>query len=204
MLRLFISSFFILSLTFEAISQELEYEIFVSDKKVGSMLVTKKEMPEEKTYYSAVSDVEYTLFKSTKLVYFYESVYSNNTLDMAYFVHKKDGAKVEEAKLERLNNSNIYLSNINQKSQTIEKSIKRSMLQLYFIPPNTRDSIFSERFHQYIKIVKLPDENKYMFDIPYSDKSIYEYNDKGICTKITANSSLFKFEFLLNKSDREE
>ncbi|MBK6265680.1 hypothetical protein JKA74_11580 [Marivirga sp. S37H4] len=197
MLKAIFTACLMVLITLDSFSQELEYEIFVSDKHVGGILVTQKEISEEKVYYSAVTDVEYTLFKTTQLVYLYEAIYQNNVLESSYFVHRKNGELIEEAKLQRVHDSEKYISNKNQQSETLEGLINRSMVQLYFTPPNARDSIFSERFHEYIKIAKLPDENKYMFEIPNGDKNIYEYNSEGICTKIKVSSSFLKLEIIL-------
>ncbi len=195
----FIVIFFIFS-SFSLNAQELAYEIKVAGRDVGSMLVTKKEIADGKVYYSSVTDVEYTLFMTTKMVYLYEAIYENDILQNAYFIYKKNEKKEEEASLERIGTTQNYLTKKDSQSVKLEGLIKKSMLNLYFTPPKERDAVFSERFHDKVRIAKLPDENKFMFEIPNGDKSIYEYNDEGVCNKISISSSLLKFEMILKKS----
>ncbi len=194
---------FILFFSFNGLSlnaQELAYEIKVAGRDVGSMLVTKKEIADGKIYYSAVTDVEYTLFMTTKMVYLYEAIYENDMLQKAYFIYKKNEKKEEEASLERIGTTQNYLTKKDGQSVKLEGLIKKSMLNLYFTPPKERDAVFSERFHDKVRIAKLPDENKFMFEIPNGDKSIYEYNNEGVCNKISISSSVLKFEMILKKS----
>ncbi len=184
----------------DLLAQELAYDIKVAGRSVGSMLVSKKEIAKDKLYYSAVTEVEYTLFMTTKMVYLYEAIYQNDILQNSYFIYKKNDKIEEEAKLERNGSLSSYLSKKGDRSEKIDGDIKRSMLHLYFGPPKERDAVFSERFHDKVKIAKLPDENKYMLEIPNGDKSIYEYNKEGVCSKISINSSLLKFEMILKTS----
>lgn len=203
MFKLYLSFSLLVILPLSLNAQELTYDITISGNNVGSMLVTKKELSEGRVYYSAITDVEYSLFRETKLVYLYEAIYQNGILQNAYFIHKKNGAKEEETKLEKIGDQAAYLGTKDGEKEKIEGSINRSMLQLYFSSPKQRDSVFSERFLDYVQIAKLPDENRYMFEIPNGDKSIYDYNKEGICTKITVNSTFLKFEITLN-TDRKE
>ncbi|PTB94201.1 hypothetical protein C9994_12325 [Marivirga lumbricoides] len=167
------------------------------EKMLEACWLPKKKLAEGKTYYSAVSEVEYSLFRTTHLVFLYEAIYQDGTLQNAYFIHKKNGEKEEEAKLERIGMQSAYLGNKDGEKEKIDGLLNKSMLQLYFSKPKQRDAVFSERFLDYVKIAKLPDENRYMFEIPNGDKSIYDYNEQGICTKITIDSSFLKFEITL-------
>jgi hypothetical protein len=196
-LLLFISFF----LTFNPVSaQELAYDITVAGKNVGSMLVTKKEIAKDKVYYSAVTDVEYTLFMTTKMVYLYEAIYENDILQNAYFIYKRNNEQEEESSVERIGSSQSYLTKKDNQTLKMDGLIKKSMLHLYFTTPQSRDAVFSERFHDQVKIAKLPDDNKYMFEIPNGDKNIYEYNEEGICSKISISSAFLKFEMTLKNS----
>ncbi len=194
---------FIIFFSFNHLSlnaQELAYEIKVAGRDVGSMLVTKKEIAKDKVYYSAVTDVEYTLFMTTKMVYLYEAIYENDILQNAYFIYKRNDEQEEEATLERIGSSQSYLTKKDNQTLKIDGLIKKSMLHLYFTTPQSRDAVFSERFHDKVQIAQLPDEKKYMFEIPNGDKNIYEYNEAGICSKISISSAFLKFEMVLKNS----
>ena len=177
------------------------YDILVSGKQVGSMLVTKKVVNEKETYYSAVTDVKYTLFRTTELVYFYEAIFKNDTLDKAYFIYKKNDEVEEEAKLFWVNNS--YQSTIPEKHQKHKSPLVNSMLTMYFNRPKHKDEIFSERFHDFVKIGATEEKGKFIFYIPNGDKSIYYYNEEGICSKISISSGIFSFDMVLNTSRKD-
>lgn len=77
-----------------------------------------------------------------------------------------------------------------------------SLVTLYFNQPQQRDSVFSERTHKYNKIAKLPEENRFMMLNNEGEKSIFEYNDEGIC--IQRNFNLGAVEYLVKLSNSEE
>jgi len=184
-----------------ALSQELMYDILIGGKQVGSMLVTKKEVNEKETYYSAVTDVKYTLFRTTELVYFYEAIFKNDTLEKAYFIYKKNDDVEEEAKLFRANES--YQSTLPEQHQKHRNPLTKSMLTMYFNQPKHREEIFSERFHDFVKIGATEEKGKYIFYIPNGDKSLYYYNEDGICSKISVSSGLISFDMVLNSTRKD-
>lgn len=185
-------------------AQEYMYDIKVSGKEVGKLLVTKKVIDEHKTYFSAVSEVSYSFFGRTNLQHFYEAVFEDGILKDAYFVHKKDGEKKEESKISRIGNGSDYLATTDGEQQRISGLIKKSMVQLYFQKPLRRDEAFSERFHENIKIARLEENgNAYLMAIPSGDKNIYEYNEQGICSRIEVDMPVLKFEMVLNNGEED-
>lgn len=182
--------------------QELIYDITISGKKVGSLLVNRKEIEDSSHYYSAVSDVQYTLFRKTQLVYFYEAIFKNDLLMKAYFVYKKNGDVEEEAKL-LWSEEGCYLSSLESFNKKHKYMLNKSMVQMYFQKPTHKESIFSERFHDFITVAKVEEENKFIFYIPNGDKSIYHYRQDGLCSKVTINTTFINFEMILASSSNK-
>jgi hypothetical protein len=180
-----IASFVFLSFYFthSANSQELIYDINIAGKRVGSLLVNKIKKDSLTNYYSAISDVQYTLFRKTEMVYMYEALFQNDCLTKAYFIYKKNGEIEEESKL-LWSKDGLYLSNIASFHKKQKTMLNKSMIQLYFQKPVHKDSIFSERFHDFVTIAEVKEENKFILYIPNGDKNIYYYNEEGICWKI--------------------
>lgn len=184
-------------------SQELLYDINISGRKVGSLLVTKTQKNENTIYYSAVSDVQYTLFKKTELVYLYEAVFEKNLLTKAYFVYKKNGDIEEEAKLLWSKNG-AYLSNIESFHKKQKSMLNKSMIQMYFQRPLHKDTVFSERFHDFVSVAEVKEENKFIFYVPNGDKSIYFYNEEDICYQINISTTFLSFEIVLQEGLRKD
>lgn len=159
------------------------------------MLVTKKTMDDSSTYYSAITNVQYTLFKKTDLTYFYEAAYKDDALQKAYFIHKKNDEVEEEAKL--VWSKDGYNSTNPAQHQQYKEAIHKSMLKAYFEKPQHREELFSERFHEMVKVGSTDEGHKFIFFLPNGDKNVYEYNDKGICKKITASAGFMDFEMHL-------
>lgn len=200
-LKLVVITIILLS-SFVGVSQELVYDVTIQGKPVGSMLVTKKPLDSGKVYYSAVMDLEYKLFRPTEMVQLYEAIYQHDTLRQAYFVDKRNGEKVEEAKIEQLLGKKYYRTIIDTTKAWHEKPVLNSLVKLYFNQPQKRDSVFSESTHTYNKIAKLPDENRFMMLNEEGEKSIFEYNEKGFC--VQRNFNVGAVEYQIKLSNREE
>ncbi|ADR22603.1 hypothetical protein MATR_35510 [Marivirga tractuosa] len=183
------------------LAQELVYDVTIQGKPVGNMLVTKKALDSGKVYYSAVMDLEYKLFRPTEMVQLHEAIYQNDTLRQAYFVEKINGEKAEEAKIEQLLGKKYYRTTIDTTKAWHEKPVINSLVKMYFNQPQKRDSVFSESTHKYNKIAKLPEENRFMMLDDEGEKSIYEYNEKGVCVQRNFNVGAVEYEIKL--SERE-
>jgi hypothetical protein len=184
---------------FNLYSQELVYDVSIQGKPVGNMLVTKKALDSGKVYYSAVMDLEYKLFRPTQMVQLIEAIYQNDTLRQAYFVDKRNGEIVEEAKIEQLLGRKYYRTTRDTTKSWYEKAILKSTVKLYFNPPKKRDSVFSEITHQYQKIAKLPEENRFMMMSNEGEKTIISYNEMGICTQRDFNIGSVEYSLKLSK-----
>ncbi|MGM0581463.1 MAG: DUF6134 family protein [Bacteroidota bacterium] len=182
-------------------SQELIYEVTIEEKPVGNMMVTKKVLDSGKVYFSALMDLEYELFRPTQMVQLQEAVYQNDTLRQAYFVDKRNGEVLEEAKMEQLLGKKYYRTIIDTTKGWHEKPVLKSVLKSYFQKPNRRDSIFSEMTHQYMKVAKLPDEERYMFLNNEGEKDIFEYDANGICIGRVFNWGAVEYKLELRRED---
>jgi len=161
-------------------------------------MVTKKKVNDMETYYTSVSEVQYTLFKKMELVYFYEALFKNKKLDKSYFIYKKNGAVEEESKY--FWTPKGYKSSIPEKSLKQKTLLEKSMLHTYFHMPVHREEIFSERFHDFVRVGATEEKGKFIFYIPNGDKSIYYYNDIGICRMVSINAGIISFDMVLTES----
>lgn len=200
-IKLIISAVLVISLSFSAFCQELVYDVSIQGKHVGNMLVTKKVLDSGRVYFSAIMDLEYQLFRPMQTVQLQEAVYRNDTLLQAYFVDKRNGELVQETKIEQLAGRKYYQTTQDTSKGWHEKPILKSFLTLYFNKPLKRDSAFSEITHQYCKIAKLPEENRFMMLNNENEKAILEYNEKGIC--IGRNFKVGAVEYVVKLKDNE-
>ncbi|SMG42495.1 hypothetical protein SAMN05661096_02902 [Marivirga sericea] len=191
----------LVNLSFSGVSQELVYDVSIEGKAVGNMLATKKVLDSGKVYYSAVMDLEYKLFRPTQLIQLQEAVYQNDTLRQAYFVDKRNGETIEEAKIEQLLGKKYYRTIIDTSKNWYEKPIVKSTVKLYFDQPHKRDSVFSESVHQYFKIAKLPEENRYMMVNSENEKTIWEYDENGTCIQRNFNIGAVNYQVKLRKRE---
>jgi hypothetical protein len=190
-----------LNLSFGAFSQELVYDVTIEGKPVGNMLVTKKVLDSGKVYYSAVMDLEYKLFRPTQMVQLQEAIYENDTLQQAYYVDKRNGEIIQQAKIEQLLGRKYYRTSIDTLKGWHEKPILKSTVRLYFDQPIKRDSVFSESIHEYYQIAKLPEENRYMMVNAEGEKTILEYNKNGICAQLNFNIGAVNYQMKLRESE---
>ncbi|WKK76294.1 DUF6134 family protein [Marivirga salinae] len=189
-------------MSFISFSQELIYDVTIEGKPVGNMLVTKKALDSGKIYYSAVMDLEYKLFRPTQMVQLHEAIYQNDTLRQTYFVDKRNGETIKEAKMEQLLGKQYYRTTMDTSKAWHEKPVVKSVVKLYFEEPQKRDSVFSESTHQYNKVAKLPDGNRFMMLNDEGEKSIFKYNENGTCIQRNFNLGAVEYEIKLN--DRKE
>lgn len=201
-LKLFYITIIVLCFSLTGFSQELVYDVTIEGKPVGNMMVTKKVLDSGKVYYSAVMDLEYKLFRPTQMVQLHEAIYQNDTLRQAYFVDKMNGETTAEAKIEQLFGKKYYQTTKDTTKAWHEKPVLKSLVKLYFDQPQKRDSVFSERTHRYNKIAQLPEENRYMMLNDEEEKSIFEYNENGIC--IQRNFNLGAVEYVVKLSEKED
>lgn len=201
-LKLVFITITLFNFSFTGFSQELVYDVTIEGKPVGNMMVTKKVLDSGKVYYSSVMDLEYKLFRPTQMVQLHEAIYQNDTLQQAYYVDKRNGETTEEAKIEQLLGKEYYRTTIDTTKAWHEKPVLKSLVKLYFNQPEKRDSVFSESTHKYNKIAKLPEENRFMMLNEEGEKSIFEYNEIGLC--IQRNFNLGAVEYVLKLSEKED
>lgn len=74
-------------------------------------------------------------------------------------------------------------------------SIGSSIAELYFKEPIKKDSIFSEKFGNYLPISKQED-GSYFLDLP-DGKNYYFYNERGLCQRAEIKNLLATLTFIL-------
>lgn len=180
-------------------SQELIYDVTIEERPVGNMLVSKIAMDSGRVYYSATLDLAYKLFRTTEMVQLSEAIYQNDTLRQAYFVDKRNGEVIEESKIEQLQDRKYYTTLKDEQKGWHEKPVTNSFLKSYYQKPQKRDSVFSEAKHQYVRVAKLPEEERYMFLNSEGEKDILEYNEEGICEKRSFHVGAVQYIIKLRK-----
>ncbi|WP_296622980.1 DUF6134 family protein [Marivirga sp.] len=202
-LKLVFITVILLVFSFIGYSQELVYDVTIEGRPVGNMLVTKKVLDSGKVYFSAVMDLEYKLFRPTQMVQLMEAIYQNDTLRQAYFVDKRNGELIQESKIERLQGKEYYRTTKDSTKNWHEKPVLNSLVKLYFNQPQKRDSVFSEITHKYNTIAKLPEESRFMMVNEEGEKSIYEYNENGICVQRNFNLGAVEYKIKLIEEDKK-
>ena len=173
-------------------SQELMYTITWRDDSIG-FLKAEREQIQDNEYYNINSDTEFNILFSFSLNYKYENEYRKGRLYSASAKNSLNKKERDQSSIIWQNNH--YLLRVNDKIEKLEnQDIWFTVSKLYYHEPIGINTIFSERFGEFLTLEK--QENKYILTKPDGRENIYFY-DKGICRKVIVDNPIITIHFTL-------
>lgn len=123
-----------------------------------------------------------------------EAVFNNGILVSSSIHRKLNGNEKANSKIKA--SGNAYLTIGKSGEQKLDRfPIKQNMLCLYTKEPEHITEVYSDNFQRFVSIQKL-NPHHYKITFPDGNSSEYFY-EKGICTRIRINHSLYKADVLL-------
>lgn len=176
----------------------LNYDIFVLDKKIGSLFCSKT-IKGDSIIYESTSKSEFLFFfrkkrikTRTRVVYLNDILVSSD-----YSVTKNKKAK-EKLVISYMDNSYTILNN--EFIAFYKKPIKHSTVQLSYVMPKNDDEIFEEAKGYFGKVKA---NNKNTFDLVSEEGNYfdtYSYNDEGILNECIIRSCMLPIHLILKSN----
>ena len=191
-MKLLASTVLLLFIIRPGMSQELMYTISWKDDSIG-YLKAEREQILDNEYYNINSDTEFNILFNFNLNYQYENEYRKGRL---YSASSKNSLnKKERDQSSIIWQNNHYLLRVNDKIEKLEnQDIWFTVSKLYYQEPIGINTIFSERFGEFLTLEK--QENKYILTKPDGRENIYFY-EKGICRRVIVDNPIITIHFTL-------
>ncbi len=192
-MKLLASTVLLLFIIRPGMSQELMYTISWKDDSIG-YLKASREKVQDNEYYYINSNTEFRVLFRFNLNYQYENEYRKGRLYSASAINSLNQKDRDQSSIIWQNNH--YLLRVNNKSEKLkELDIWFTVSKLYYTEPIGINTIFSERFGEFLTLDKLA-KNKYALTKPDGRKNIYFY-EKGICRKVIVDNPIITLHFTL-------
>jgi len=165
----------------------LNYDIFISENKIGEMRALKNETGSVITY-SIQTNIAFKVFEEYDVNYQLSSSYKNNLLIETALKNKVNGKIENNVHLKW--NGTKYVGHSNGKEVSVNEKINQSIARMYFHEPVGVSKIFSEKQMQFHPL-RQNKKNEYILHLEDENKSKYTYHN-GICTEVNSTKSFFK------------
>ena len=170
------------------LAQPLNYAVLLNGKPIGSLAVGRQQEGDTQ-HYTLRSETDFTvLFTNMQLTYDIEATLRAGILQRATTHQWQKGKLKDETEVLREPPSRYHLRN-GKRSETLSHTgIGFCVSMLYHHEPRGLDSLFSERYLQYVAIVPQRDEaadglSRYELRLPGGRTNTYTYRD-GICQEV--------------------
>ena len=174
-------------------AQQMNYEVFLNEKLVGSLLA-KRSIKDELINYWIESDVNFRFIFKMNFIYTFETVFHNDMLIRASTRNTVNDDEKGSSKVTW--NGKFYQMEVkDERSELKNTRITYSMAMLYFREPRQISQIFSERYAKFLSIRPLK-EHAYELTMPDGKKNVYFYIN-GICQAVEVQHAVGKISFKL-------
>lgn len=181
----------------EGKKENIEFEIFNKDKKIGYISIIKSTKGMQ-TAYRVESKVETKFIIKFKAIGKEISVYENDTLVYSS-MYRKINRKIKVNQVVEFKHGNYYL-NDKEKIELIDpKIIRCNLVQLYFKEPVGISKVYCDKQKKFLKVHSLGN-GKYKVYFKKGNYSVFNYQN-GECVSIDAIGTFFKV--LLKKKNTE-
>jgi hypothetical protein len=174
-------------------AQQMNYEVFLNEKPVGSLLA-KRSTKDELINYWIESDVNFRFIFKMNFIYTFETVFHNDMLIRASTRNTVNDDEKGSSKVTW--NGKFYQMEVKKERSELKNiRITYSMAMLYFREPRQISQVFSERYARFLSIRPLK-EHSYELTMPDGKKNVYSYVN-GICQAVEVQHSVGKISFKL-------
>jgi len=186
---------FILNL-FSLHGQKLEYEIFIKDKQIGS-LIAEYFKDADTSKFIIYTNAEISFLFSFELQHVIKTKFINGDLYYSFTrneVNHKEKERTETKTIGRVTEFYTDDKMVNE----ITEPISYSVAQLYHIIPENVSKVYSERFGKFLSLVEKTDR-VYELTLPDGKKNLYIYGLNNVCKKVVAEQTFADLVILLKQ-----
>ncbi len=173
----------------------LNYDIFVSENKIGELRALKNETGPVTTY-SIQTTIAFKVFEEYDINYQLSTSYKNNQLIETSLKNRVNGSVENDVYLKW--NGTKYQGHNNKTPVILESKIHNSIARLYFHEPIGVTKVFSEKLMKF-QPLRANRKNEYVLNLEDENRSKYTYRN-GICTEVNSNKSFLKVLIKLRPS----
>lgn len=157
-------------------AQELQYDILLLGKKIGSVYVKRTPQPDGSVSYRVQSNsFAKVLFTERQSEMVQESVYAQGKLISSFTQNKVDGV-VEEVAVTKTKTHYLVQLKKTKEQILVNENILHSAVWMYFHEPVNVRKVFSERLGQFYPLMKTG-ENQYSYTVRDGATNIVTYKD---------------------------
>ncbi len=171
----------------------LNYSINRHGKVIGS-LKFKQTKSGTNTAYAIESDVKVSMVIPIHVQAKEQSEYENEILKSSSLYRRVNGNEKTNKHIKN-NGSGLIVTEDGVDVVLKNYVVKYNMHCLYIIEPTYYNSVFSDKYQQFIPIQKISDHH-YKLDFPDGNSNEYIYKD-GSCKLVRVRTSLFDADFVL-------
>jgi hypothetical protein len=193
MKRILLLSVLFYSLT--ALTQTTNYDVFLGDKKVGSVVAVKSSS-NGKFSYKTTFKIKIKVIKQYDVKSVTTAVYKNKVLLTSNVKTYDKGILEEEKNIVKSDSTYICIDCKNLPIVSHEL-IYSNVSKVYFEEPTTNQKVYTERYLGFGTMVSLGN-HKYSYKMPNGDTNIYTYIN-GELESIKVDRMLYKLTFKLIK-----
>lgn len=172
-------------------SQTLLYNVYVANKKSGTMRIHVSREDDSQFSVHCEANVSTMLAKVYTLI---QTEYRNGHLQNASVMQKVNDKERDNTKITR-QNATYYIERKNKEKSTLKDAVAYSIGLVYHVEPGERKTIFSEKYGVFCPIKEVT-PSRYELQMPDGKKVYYTYTD-GICTKMQTKQMMMDVRFEL-------
>lgn len=167
----------VLSVLFSnAKAQKQEFDMFLTGKKIGTLVTDKKVKGNIEVYTLNSSANAQILWKEIATVTSYRVVFIDGLLSESYFEHKENGEVEKYCKVSRNENGTYAIHHWKGGKYNLEGPSKLCLIKaVYYAEPYDGLKMFNEGWGEYTS-VKKTGTGEYEFKAPDGNRNVYRYS----------------------------
>lgn len=172
--------------------QKLAYDVVKGRKTIGKMTVERIRVADT-IKYNIESRVEFNLILSFKIDFLSQEFFVDDVLIDGFAESRLNGKPQKKSIVK--GDGQKYVVNVNGSPVTLSnKQIKRSIPLLYFDMPESKTTIFSQQFSEFLPIQQVEEG---VFELTSPDgKNVYRY-ENNTCVEVQVFRTYANFSFKL-------
>ncbi len=182
---------FYLSFPGQGFSQTLLYNIFVANKKAGSMLIKANKSDSQNFSVHSETNISVAFSKAHSVL---QAQYQDGQLHKASMIQKVNDKVRESSEVVR-SGSQYHINIKGEDAIVLKDEVVYSVALLYHVEPKGKKVVFSERFGMFCPIKEVQ-PSKYEMEMPDGKKVYYTYLN-GICIQMRTKQMMMEVRFEL-------
>lgn len=180
-----------LSLPTDGFGQTLIYNIFIANKKSGSMLIRANKSDNQNFSVHSETNISVAFSKAHSTM---QAQYQNGQLHKASMIQRVNDKVRESSEVTRSGNQ-YHIEIKGEETIILKDEVVYSVALLYHVEPKGKKAVFSERFGVFCPIKEV-EPGMYQLEMPDGKKVYYTYSN-GICTQMRTKQMMMEVRFEL-------